>query len=136
METRDPILRLIQQTALILRAFFNSLPLEEESHEQQMENFTSSLKAQTAVDLDLLLTLETPLQVQHFFASHPSFDATNQELLADLLVCWAIEVEQENTNIKESYNRLALLIYRLVNQTTQTYNPHRQEKITRLASLL
>jgi len=45
METRDTILRLIQQTALILRAFFNSLPLEEESHEKQMEDFTSCLKA-------------------------------------------------------------------------------------------
>jgi len=130
METRDTILRLIEQTALILRAFFNSLPLEEESHEQQMENFTSSLKAQTAVDLDLLLTLETPLQVQHFFASHPSFDATNQELLADLLVTLTEQTSSTSTSLM--YKKTALMLYLVINQTTQTHDWNRQEKINKL----
>lgn len=130
METRDTILRLIEQTALILRAFFNSLPLEEESHEQQMENFTSSLKAQTAVDLDLLLTLETPLQVQHFFASHPSFDATNQELLADLLVTLTEQTPSISTSLM--YKKTALMLYLVINQTTQTHDWNRQEKINKL----
>ncbi|WP_060872779.1 hypothetical protein [Myroides odoratus] len=130
METRDTILRLIEQTALILRAFFNSLPLEEESHEQQMENFTSSLKGQTAVDLDLLLTLETPLQVQHFFASHPSFDATNQELLADLLVTLTEQTSSISTSLM--YKKTALILYLVINQTTQTHDWNRQEKINKL----
>ena len=130
METRDTILRLIEQTALILRAFFNSLPLEEESHEQQMENFTSSLKAQTAIDLDLLLTLETPLQVQHFFASHPSFDATNQELLANLLVTLTEQTSSTSTSLM--YKKTALMLYLVINQTTQTHDWNRQEKINKL----
>lgn len=130
METRDTILRLIEQTALTLRAFFNSSPLEEESHEQQMENFTSSLKAQTAVDLDLLLTLETPLQIQHFFASHPSFDATNQELLADLLVTLTEQTSSKSTSLM--YKKTALMLYLVINQTTQTHDWNRQEKINKL----
>lgn len=130
METRDTILRLIQQTALTLRAFFNSLPLEDESNKKQMEDFTSSLKTQTSVDIDILLKLETPQQMQNFFALHPSFDATNQELLADLLVALAEQTSLISKGLM--YKKTALMLYLVINQTTQTHDWNRQEKINKL----
>ncbi len=46
METQDTILRIIQQTALILRAFFNQLP-QDPLEEKDLTDFTSKLKGQS-----------------------------------------------------------------------------------------
>jgi len=129
METRDTILRLIQKTALILRAFFNQLP-PDDTNEQAIQDFTSSLKEQTSVDLDLLLSLTTSQQVKNFFALHPSFDAANQEELADLLVGLAARTTAVNTRI--AYKKTALLLYVTINEITQTHDWMRQEKINKL----
>lgn len=128
METRDTILRLIEQTALILRAFFNSLPLEDKG-ELARSDFTSKLKEQTDLDLSLLLLLESPEELQTYFESHPSFESGNQELLADLLVATATQNEKTNPETALAYQRLALRLYQGINQTTQTYDATRQEKI-------
>ncbi|WP_353101213.1 hypothetical protein [Myroides odoratus] len=132
METRDTILRLIQQTALTLRAFFNSLPLEDPLHEQTVDDFSSQLKAQTAIDLEALLLLKSSVDLQDYFARHASFDLTNQELLADLLVNLAERTVALDTIKSQAYQNLALSLYQLINETTQTYNWERAAKIARL----
>ncbi|WP_158961653.1 hypothetical protein [Myroides fluvii] len=129
METRDTILRLIQKTALILRAFFNQLP-PDDTNEQAIQDFSSNLKEQTSVDLDVLLSLTTPQQVNDFFAIHPSFDTANQEELADLLVGLAARTTAVHTRI--AYKETALLLYVTINELTQTHDWTRQEKINRL----
>ncbi|MBB1148623.1 hypothetical protein H4K35_00495 [Myroides sp. NP-2] len=131
METRDTILRLIEQTALILRAFFNTLPLEDKG-ELALADFSSTLKTKLGIDLDFLLTLTCPEEIQTYFESHPSFDATNQELVADLLVAKAAQLERTNPQIAKAYQRLALCLYQGINQRTQIYNWEREAKITRL----
>lgn len=128
METRDTILRLIEQTALILRAFFNSLPLKDKG-ELTHADFSSSLKTHTALDLDFLLAIETSEALQEYVDLHPSFTTENQELLADLLVAIATKQEGTNAELVHAYQRLALHLYQGVNQTTQTYDASRQEKI-------
>lgn len=129
METRDTILRLIEQTALILRAFFNQLPLEDPLQEQTIKDFSLQLKAQTGLDLDALLLLQTPEAIGNYFESLSSFDTTNQELLADLFVTTIAQQEETNPELALAYQRLALHLYQGVNQATQTYDASRQEKI-------
>lgn len=135
METRDTILRLIEQTALILRAFFNSLPLKDKG-EFTHADFSSNLKTQTALDLDLLLAVKTSKGLQEYVDLHPSFNAENQELLADLLVVAATQQKETNPEKKIAYQHLALHLYQGVNQTTQTYEASRQEKIKALQAVL
>ncbi|MDM1043292.1 hypothetical protein HX004_02495 [Myroides sp. 1354] len=129
METQDTILRLIQQTALILRAFFNQVP-PHDKNEQVVQDFPSNFKKQTSVDLDVLLTLSTPQQVNNFFTLHPSFDVSNQEELADLLVNLAEQTTVIHTSI--AYKKTALLLYITINQITQTHDWTRQNKINQL----
>ncbi|WP_413511294.1 hypothetical protein [Myroides odoratus] len=131
METRDTILRLIQQTALILRAFFNQLP--EDDSEQVTQDFTARLKEQTSVDLEVLLSLETPQQIQDFFALHPAFDTSNQEVLADLLVDLAEKMTNKNFEVSLQYKKSALNLYRHINKITQTHDSARQNKINKLS---
>ncbi|MGG5576466.1 hypothetical protein ACPDHL_03875 [Myroides sp. C15-4] len=132
METRDTILRLIEQTALILRAFFNQLPLEDPLHEQTRADFSAQLNAQTDVDLEDLLLLKSSIELQNYFTQHPSFDSTNQELLADLVVDLAEKTRAVDTIKSEAYKSLSLSLYQLINETTQTYNWEREAKIMRL----
>lgn len=132
METRDTILRLIQQTALSLRAFFNQLAPEDDN-DQVTQDFTVRLKEQTSIDLEVLLDLETPQQLQAFFALHPSFDANNQEILADLLVDLAEKMTNKTSEVRLQYNKLALLLYHNINQMTQVFDWNRQTKINELS---
>lgn len=104
--------------------------MEDPLHEQTVDDFSSQLKAQTAIDIDILLKLETPQQMQNFFALHSSFDATNQELLADLLVALAEQTSLISTGL--IYKKTALMLYLIINQTTQTHDWNRQEKINKL----
>lgn len=132
METRDTILRLIQQTALSLRAFFNLLAPEDDS-EHVTQDFSVRLKEQTSIDLERLLLLETPLQLEDFFALHPSFDANNQEILADLLVNLAEKMTNKNFEVSLQYKKSALNLYRHINKITQTHDGARQNKINKLS---
>lgn len=134
METRDTILRLIEQTALILRAFFNQLPLEDPLHEQTIEDFSCQLKTQTGLDLDTLLLLQTAEEISYYFELFPSFDATNQETIADLLV--AINNSATTTKLSSAYLKTALAIYVHINRVTQTHDWTRQEKIRTLQATL
>ncbi|WP_410878363.1 hypothetical protein [Myroides sp. DW712] len=135
METRDTILQLIEQTALTLRAFFNSLPLEDQG-ELLFPDFVSKLKEQTELDVSHLLFLESPEELQVYLELHPSFDAKNQELLADLLAATATQPKRTNSELVIAYQRLALPLYQGINQTTQTYDAARQEKIKALQAML
>lgn len=129
METRDTILRLIQQTALILRAFFNQVP-QDPLEEKDLIDFTSKLKEQTTLDLEVLLHLQTQQKIQKYIDSISAFDASNQEILADLLV--ALAGKTTDLNRAYVYKETALILYTSINQTTQTYNWEREAKIARL----
>ncbi|MGG5505750.1 MULTISPECIES: hypothetical protein [unclassified Myroides] len=129
MESRDTILRLIQQTALILRAFFNQVP-QDPMEEKDLTDFTSTLKEQTTLDLEVLLQLQTQQDMQKYLGSISAFDASNQEILADVLVALAEKIT--DLNQKQAYEETALMLYITINQTTQTYNWKRQNKIDQL----
>lgn len=129
METQDTILRLIQQTALILRAFFNQVP-QDPLEEKDLADFTSMFKEQTTLDLEVLLQLQTLQDIQKYIDSFTAFDASNQEILADLLV--ALAGKTIDLNRAHAYKETALILYTSINQTTQTYNWEREAKIARL----
>lgn len=132
METRDTILRLIHQTALTLRAFFHSLPPEDPITTQTLDHFSSKLKEQTDLDLAVLLNQKTTTEIQDYLTLYPSFDAANQEILADLLVEWALHLTKTNTELGTQYRQLALNLYLNINQVTQLFDWNRQEKIKQL----
>lgn len=136
METRDTILRLIEQTALTLRAFFHSLPSENPVTTQTLDFFSSKLKEQTDLDLVILLRQKTTVEIQDYLVLHPSFTAVNQEILADLLVEWASHLTKTHTELGTQYHHLALNLYRNINQVTQLYDWTRQEKIKRLKQIV
>ena len=89
MESRDTILRLIKQTALILRAVIDSISLKDQLEQEDIEALAASLKQQTQLNLDTVLQLDTFDQLHSYIETLPAFDAQNQELLADLLVVCA-----------------------------------------------
>ena len=135
MEKRDLVLRMIQQTAQLLRAVFNSLPIDDFETEQQVQDFTSSLKENLHLDLDkfILLTDEEALTS---LLTIEGMNIENIESLADILRLLALKTQDSLNKKSALLNSKALLLFQYVSDTSKTYDWGRENKIITLKSRL
>ncbi|MCC9042520.1 hypothetical protein LNQ81_07435 [Myroides sp. M-43] len=133
MERRDLVLRMIQQTAQLLRAVFNSLPIDDFETEQQVQDFTSSLKESFNIDKFILLTDEEALVS---LLTIEGMDIENIELLADILRLLALKTQDSLNEKSALLNSKALLLFQYVSDTSKTYDWGRENKISSLQNRL
>ncbi|AJA68726.1 hypothetical protein HX045_04310 [Myroides odoratimimus] len=135
MEKRDLVLRMIQQTAQLLRAVFNSLPIDDFETEQQVQDFTSSLKENLHLDLDKFILL-TDEEVLTYLLTIEGMDIENIESLADILRLLALKTQDSLNEKSALLNSKALLLFQYVSDTSKTYDWGRENKIITLKSRL
>lgn len=135
MERRDLVLRMIQQTAQLLRAVFNSLPIDDFETEQQVQDFTSSLKESFNLNIDkfILLTDEEALVS---LLTIEGMDIENIESLADILRLLALKTQDSLNEKSALLNSKALLLFQYVSDTSKTYDWGRENKIVELKNIL
>lgn len=135
MERRDLVLRMIQQTAQLLRAVFNSLPIDDFETEQQVQDFTSSLKESFNLNIDkfILLTDEEALVS---LLTIEGMDIENIESLADILRLLALKTQNSLNEKSALLNSKALLLFQYVSDTSKTYDWGRENKIVELKNIL
>ncbi|KZE79928.1 hypothetical protein AV926_10755 [Myroides marinus] len=135
MEKRDLVLRMIQQTAQLLRAVFNSLPIDDFETEQQVQDFTSSLKDNLLLNIDSLIQT-TDEEALVYLLRIDGMDLENLESLADILKLMALKCKGDLNEKSALLNRKALLLYKHIADTSKTYDWGRENKIMSLQKLL
>lgn len=135
MERRDLVLRMIQQTAQLLRAVFNSLPIDDFETEQQVQDFTSSLKESFNLNINkfILLTDEEALVS---LLTIEGMDIENIESLADILRLLALKTQDSLNEKSALLNSKALLLFKYVADTSKTFDWSRENKIVELKNIL
>ncbi|MGL4583934.1 MAG: hypothetical protein ACRCVU_13235 [Flavobacterium sp.] len=134
MERRDLVLRMIQQTAQLLRAVFNSLPIDDFETEQQVQDFTSALKNNFNLNIDNFILSSDDETIATLLAID-GMNLENIELFADIL--YRASTTKTSINKKSALlARKALLLYKYVSDTSKTYDWGRESKISTLQSRL
>lgn len=128
MEKRDLILRMIEQTAQLLRAVFNSLPLDNLESERAFLETTSTLKEHLNLELKHFVQL-TNAEALALLQSIEGMNLENIELLADTLILYAKSDALTLKNKVVICNQKALFLYQHVAKTSATYDYSRQLKI-------
>ncbi|MDM1529792.1 hypothetical protein [Myroides odoratimimus] len=135
MEKRDLVLRMIQQTAQLLRAVFNSLPIDNFETEQQVQDFTSSIKENLHLDIDRFI-LHTDEEALASLLTIEGMDINNIESLADILRLLALKTQDALDDKSALLNSKALLLFQYVSDTSKTYDWGRENKINTLKNRL
>lgn len=128
MEKRDLILRMIEQTAQLLRAVFNSLPLDNLESERAFLETTSTLKDALHLELKQFVQL-TDAEALALLQSIEGMNLDNIELLADILILYAKTDEVILNHHVVICNQKALFLFQHVAKTSATYDYSRQLKI-------
>ncbi|WP_121965403.1 hypothetical protein [Myroides sp. N17-2] len=135
MERRDLVLRMIQQTAQLLRAVFNSLPIDDFETEQQVQDFTSALKDNFNLNIDSFIFSSDEETITTLLAID-GMDIENIESLADILRLLALKTQDSLNEKSALLNSKALLLFQYVADTSKTYDWGRENKIVELKNIL
>lgn len=135
MERRDLVLRMIQQTAQLLRAVFNSLPIDDFETEQQVQDFTSALKDNFNLNIDSYI-LSTDEEAIATLLAIEGMNLENIELFADILNIMALKSKGSLNEKSALLARKALLLFKYVSDTSKTFDWGRENKISTLQSRL
>lgn len=135
MERRDLVLRMIQQTAQLLRAVFNSLPIDDFETEQQVQDFTSALKDNFNLNIDSYI-LSTDEEAIATLLAIEGMNLENIELFADILNIMALKSKGSLNEKSALLARKALLLFKYVSDTSKTFDWSRENKISTLQSRL
>lgn len=127
MEKRDLILRMIQQTAHLLRAVFNSFPLDTTEAEHTFQDLTTSLKENNNLDIDSFIACSDDEALEQL-RTMDGMDLANIELLADILYHFATPDNEKSILL----NQKALLLFNYVAKTSSTYDAARQAKVNQV----
>lgn len=131
MEKRDLILRMIEQTAQLLRAVFNSLPLDNLETACTFLETTSTLKDALHLELKQFIQL-TDAEALALLQSIEGMNLDNIELLADILILYAKTDDVILNHYVVICNQKALFLYQHVAKTSATYDYSRQIKMQQI----
>lgn len=135
MEKRDLVLRLIQQTAQLLRAVFNSLPPDDFQSEHQIQDFVSGLKEDINLDIENFILLENTKALD-ILLQIDGFNLDNIENLADVLEVMATKCRKSLYQKSVLLNQKTLFLLQYVSQTSATFDWERENKIKNLQKRL
>ncbi|MDR2222117.1 MAG: hypothetical protein LBE34_05185 [Flavobacteriaceae bacterium] len=135
MEKRDLVLRLIQQTAQLLRAVFNSLPPDDFQSEHQIQDFVSGLKEDINLDIENFILLENTKALD-ILLQIDGFNLDNIENLADVLEVMATKCRKSLYPKSVLLNQKTLFLLQYVSQTSAAFDWERENKIKNLQKRL
>lgn len=130
------VLRMIQQAALLLRAVFNSLPLEEFESEDELQAMSKKLSEENLLQLDDFIALPNSKEAIDFLLHTKAFDLNNIELLADILFTASNKVKTIAPKQAIAYQQKALLLLNYLSQETKTFDWNRIQRIQQLEQIL
>ncbi|MDR0229427.1 MAG: hypothetical protein LBI72_10230 [Flavobacteriaceae bacterium] len=128
MGKRDLVLRLIQQTAQLLRAVFNSLPPDDFQSEHQIQDFVSGLKEDINLDIETFILLENTKAMDTLLQTD-GFNLNNIVNLANILEVMATKCRKSLYPKSILLDQKALFLLQYVSQTSATFDWIRENKI-------
>lgn len=134
MEQRDYILREIEKISVVLLAILGKFRRikSKKLFEQERVRIDIDLKESTGMTFEDILSFSQEDLIS-FLNTTKGFDKRNMEMLSDLLVLFA-----ENINEKDGRNLInkAVSILEYINHKTRTFSIERSSKIKRLKEKL
>lgn len=139
MEKRDYLMDQIEQLGRALAMIYSKLLgfRNEGKVPEAIEMTTLSLKTELDLDLDELAAIPTEDFLSRM-KDDKKFNYANLEILADILLHIADDINQSDPDSKQDLNFYdkALKIYKYLNERDLTYSFERQAKIERIESIL
>jgi len=139
LEKRDYLMDQIEQLGRALAMIYSKLLgfRNEGKVPEAIEMTTLSLKTELDLDLDELAAIPTEDFLSRM-KDDKKFNYANLEILADILLHIADDINQSDPDSKQDLNFYdkALKIYKYLNERDLTYSFERQAKIERIESIL
>jgi hypothetical protein len=139
MEKRDYLMDQIEQLGRALAMILSKLMgfRNEGKVPESIELTSLSLKTELDLDLDELSAIPTEDFVSRM-KGDKKFNYANLEILADILLHIADDINESNTGSRQGLNfyNKALKVYTYLNERDLTYSFDRQAKIERINGLL
>jgi len=139
LEKRDYLMDQIEQLGRALAMIYSKLLgfRNEGKVPEAIEMTTLSLKTELDLDLDELAAIPTEDFLSRM-KDDKKFNYANLEILADILLHIADDINQSDPDSKQDLNFYdkALKVYKYLNERDLTYSFERQAKIERIESIL
>lgn len=126
------VLRMIQQAALLLRAVFNSLPVEQFESEDELQAMGKTLSENNLLQLDDFIGMTDDKAAIKYLKETKNFDLDNMELLADILATTSNKIVKINPEKHLAYKQKAFLLLSYVSEESKTFEWNRIQKINQL----
>lgn len=139
MEKRDYLIDQIEQLGRALAMIYSKLLgfRNEGKVPESIELTSLSLKTELDLDLDELSAIPTEDFISRM-KEDKKFNYANLEILADILLHIADDINSSNPDSKQDLNLYgkSLQVYKYLNERDLTYSFERQAKIERISSIL
>lgn len=126
------VLRMIQQAALLLRAVFNSLPLEDFESEEEVQTMGKKLSEEKIFEWNDFIAMPNNQEAIDFLCQTQAFDLSNIELLADIFLITSNKIKNVSHEQGIAYKQKALLLFSYVSEESKTFDWNRIQKINQL----